>query len=226
MIRINGYYTEKVQRTFYRNALAVDHYAYQMVLIPVGFRLIRRLPADIDDPIRLGTITASGPGTPVSFANTDYCTINQNASQGDLNSYRLTTIDTTYPWPQVASGTTNITEAAAWADFVSEVADYNAVRTPYQPELVANDTDRSVTLSFMTRENAFYIRTYGCQAEDPFTPQEQLKYDFITVNYGGHLVYQNSSSGTPAALTNIHNTSIHALNLMAGIQERIILDFG
>jgi hypothetical protein len=224
-IRISGYYIEQVTRTYYHNNVPgfpdPDGYAYGMFPAPVGLRLLRRTPGTETDPPALGTVSGAPSGA-LSFTGTEYATPVSTTAQGDLDSYRLTTIDTSYLWPQVASNTVNLSEAAAWADFKAEVDAYNTARTPYQPELTANDVERSVTVSFMDRENSVYIRTHGCATSG----SEALKYDVIAVNYGGYYVYQTSPSGTPFPMTSMHNSGIYALNMMAGIHERIIADFG
>lgn len=218
VIRINGHYTEILQRIYFFNPSAADQYSYVMRIPPVGIRLIRKSPGTESDPPALGTV--SGPPTgAMLFSGTEYATISETTSQGNQDSVRLASINAiSYPWPQ-ASGQ-GATEAAAWSSFKSSVNTYNASRTPFQPEVVANDADRSVTVSFMERENAVYIRTFGCVTSGS---ADSLRYDRITVNYGGHIIYQQGVQTTaPQAMTARYSNGAYALNLMAGIQERII----
>jgi hypothetical protein len=225
-LRINGSYTERVARL---HNVVIDpvteedlhFYAYGMQRPPVGFKHVRRLPSGIsggltiDDPIRLGTETITGGVHDV--INTDYNDMSQNTNQGSLERYHLGIHDS-LPWPSI-SGTSESQEVA-WDEFVANVEDYNATRSVNQPVMSVNESTRSVTVSFMERDNAMYIRTWGCFSS---AGNEDIKYDNITVNVGGYIYHAYYEiTGEPVLVTTIFDSVDESEDFMEGVQERII----
>ena len=205
-IRINGYFTASLLLNHFRNVDTggglTDSYAYSYHPPPLGLKLIRRAPSGgagltIDDSLRLGTETF---GSARGVANSDFCLLTGSEfhgagyqAQGTNSQLMLNTVRNPHVWPILDGGGSGT--LAAWAAFMVDVNDYNATRGPQQPTLEVDEVAKTVTISFMTRENAIYIKAWGCFYSAG--TDDDILYDCLSVNYGGY--YNHASASYDAA---------------------------
>ena len=220
-IRVNGYYTERVALSDIYSGDAESHnYTYTHRHPPVGMKLIRRAPSGtvgvltVDAPLRLGTISGSN----IVHESADFAINSASANQGDFLMHKLQTVNSSFaPWPSPsASGDT---EEEAWENFVAVCDAYNASRNIYQPTLEVGD--RAITVRFETRDNAFRIRTYGCNTSGGALAQ---KYDALGVNYGGYITIEGVNGGGPQLKCAPIPEPVGADRFLHSIQTRIITD--
>jgi hypothetical protein len=245
MIRLKGHYTHRValrHHTFdSTSGTDVHTYTYEQQNPPVGMKLVRRAPSGtsgqltVDDPLRMGTLSWSGnPEVEASISSCDFtlfenssssATDNIRTGQGLSNQYSIySQRDTQFRWPHDLSGQSQVSATAAWTDFKQDVAAYNATATAFLPTLSADDNERTITVSFMTNDNAIYIRTHGCEVVSGAQTAESLKYDTLAINYGGYYHHRSGWASSLQLLPQYRSYFVGRHDFLDGVQERLLQD--
>jgi hypothetical protein len=248
-IRLNGYFT--CRPALHRVNTAMDDpeegetdvwtFTYEKPLL--GMRVVRRAPSGttgqltIDDPLRPGTPAGTGdPDDPQGVNDTDYSVRkgpqgdpqSEIISQGTEDCYSLdgTSITTTptRKWPDL-TGASTVSRDLAWQDFKDDLAAYNSTRNQYQPVIeITNDspTNPQLRFSFMTADNAIYMKAYGCETSGGSVTAQSLLYHIVSINWGDYIYFGSGWSGGPHLYSNNFEEFAHRNDFIEGVQERIV----
>lgn len=135
-------------------------------------KLDRYLPGsgtpDTGDAIAIGTV-----GTSFGFnviTGTDY-----SAALSDVSS-TFEEGETTFPHISFDELTTYQFEDSSLSEIQSDIDDYMAAKTPYDPDVTLDTDTAEVTYSYMTRQNAIYLPHLGCSTDQATA---------VIINWGG-----------------------------------------
>jgi hypothetical protein len=217
---------------------------------PLGLMVVRRAPSGttgqltVDDPIRLGIPLGTGnPDDDQGVEDSDYSLVKDPQAgsdpngQGDLGHFFLAGSQSAFfldygNWPGVLETWVGTSNAAgedagppqAWLDFTADIDAYNANEgnNPYSPDVTYDVDAKTVTISFMTEENAIYMPTFGCALSGGSPSAETLNYDAVAINYGNYVYHASGYDNGPQLYTNTLPQLAHRNDFMEGIQERLV----